>query len=273
MIGHKDTKRPIVLYIHIPKAGGTTFNSVLRLKYGRNKLHTVPVSARDDLRTLEEMPQKERDRLSCVRGHMVYGADQLFSVPCTYVTFLRDPVSRVLSLYEYVRRGWPDTVGRMSLEEYLVSNDISYVPNDQVRRIAGIRDYRSIDNAVLKSAINNLKSSFSAVGIVERFDESLLLIAKSLGWKVPPFYMRENVTGGGSRGGMTQASLIDMIEAQNQWDRKLYDRVAADFEGQVARMFSSNEILRFKKLNRFASHYFRRPVVTYRRVRKGLIGD
>jgi hypothetical protein len=41
-------------------------------------------------------------------------------------------------------------------------------------------------------ALFNLKNCFVSVGTSERFDESILLIARDLGWR-PPLYMRRNV--------------------------------------------------------------------------------
>ena len=44
----------------------------------------------------------------------------------------------------------------------------------------------------LDIAKQHLTDDFGVVGLTERYDETLLLLAKALGWKSPPYYMRRN---------------------------------------------------------------------------------
>src|SRR5690606_10316613 len=111
--------------------------------------------------------------------------------PCRYFTMLRDPVERVLSWYSYVREYTPHHLrqrvltggaggGEMSLAQCLREGISVELDNHMVRTLAGQRHvhvpFGCATREMLEEARANL-ATFSAVGISERFDESLALIA------------------------------------------------------------------------------------------------
>src|SRR5690606_35587137 len=74
-----------------------------------------------------------------IQGHTNFGIHQYLSQPCTYITFLRHPVSRVVSHYHYVQRQ-PDNylyerVKGLSLKDYITSGVTEVVWNWQVRQL------------------------------------------------------------------------------------------------------------------------------------------
>ena len=72
---------------------------------------------------------------------------------------------------------------------------------------------------LLEMAKEHLVKSFSVVGICERFEESLVLIAKTFGWEVP-FYENRKVSK--NRSPVDQNS-IEMIRKHNRLDLELYE--------------------------------------------------
>ena len=70
--------------------------------------------------------------------------------------------------------------------------------NLQCSLIAGIKNDGTCDERTLDQAKRNLADSFSAVGICERFEESLVLFAEIFGWQVP-FYENRKVSKNCSR--------------------------------------------------------------------------
>jgi hypothetical protein len=129
----------------------------------------------------------------------------------------------VLSLYYYVRRTPDnplyDAARNMSLEDF-VRSGTPQVLNHQTRLVAGRED--DFTGAALGAAKANLGAHFAAVGLVERFDESLLLFKKLLGWE-RIHYVRGNVTKGRPRGDEVPPAVVRLIEERNALDLELYD--------------------------------------------------
>jgi hypothetical protein len=106
---------------------------------------------------------------------------------------LRHPVRRVVSHYEYVQRTREhylhDKVvsGGLTLDDYVAGGVSTELNDGQVRQLCGIEGagtvpYGEVSEEMLETAKTNLQHRFVAVGITERFDESLLLFQKLLGW-------------------------------------------------------------------------------------------
>lgn len=108
---------------------------------------------------------------------------------------MRDPIDRALSDYYYAfnykhhRLRDEISSGRLSVEEFL-TNSLYCNGDEQAVMLAGILRSPKDD---IQMAIQNIYYSFAIVGVSERFDESVLLMAKALGWK-PPLFVMKNVT-------------------------------------------------------------------------------
>ena len=68
--------------------------------------------------------------------------------------------------------------------------------------------------------------------LVERFDETLLLLKQAYGWR-NVHYVRQNVTGGRPLQADLPPTTLDLIAEYNQLDLELYKYVATRFEQQV----------------------------------------
>src|SRR5262249_12348939 len=122
------------------------------------------------------------------------------------------------------------------------------------RLIAGEVDDPT-DAASLVRAQENL-AGFSAVGVMEQFDESMLLFKRRLGWKLP-FYVRENVT----RGLPIEVTreMRQVMLSRNQMDLELYQFGRRLFQDHVRRagpLFQA-EVTAFRTLNAAAGVYQR----------------
>ena len=142
--------------VHIPKTGGTTFMTVLASHFG------------DRLVKDYELPREEVNRLIggrtsyCVHGH--FWTDKYADVPdADYVTWLRDPIDRLISQYNFWHnyRFPHDPVWRRvhyDKLDFLSFAKLRYISNEQSRYIAG----KPIE-------------SFAFVGLMEMFNEGMEL--------------------------------------------------------------------------------------------------
>jgi hypothetical protein len=237
-----------VIFIHIPKAAGRTMHSIVAKQYPREAI--LAIEGRLGEAHLSS-PLRDTRRVRMVIGLVHYGFHQHLPKTSTYVTLLREPVSRVLSLYRYIASNrnhhLHEQVVSKGLIEFVSGDDVDELENGQTRQIAGITE-GSVDTSSLVRAKHNLES-FAAVGLVERFDESIILLKRRLGWKLP-FYARKNVTQTSTTRRASDAA-IDIIRARNALDIELYEFGRHIFEREVRRegpLFHA-EVSIFRTLN------------------------
>ncbi|MGH9880361.1 MAG: hypothetical protein ACRD6N_02905, partial [Pyrinomonadaceae bacterium] len=99
-------------------------------------------------------------------------------------------------------------------------------------------------------ARSHLESEITAFGLNERFDESLLLFKRRLGWK-HLFYSRRNVTKGRPRRRDVPDSTLEVIQKHNSLDLELYEFARQKFDETMRTLGPSfqDEVRRFQKLN------------------------
>lgn len=187
------------VFLHIPKASGTTIRTIISREYGAaGTVYYEPESEhfahRDDpesfLRTRLADPE-----VRLITGHLRYGIHEFLRKPCRYFSMVRDPIERALSEYFYAF-AYPTHRYR----EQIISGGMSFVDflGAETPPATGVIShflsgwFRG-QHSSAEVARFHLQNCLMTVGISERFDESLLLIARDLGWR-PPLYLLRNVT-------------------------------------------------------------------------------
>jgi len=216
--------REALIFLHIPKTAGTTLNRIIEWQYSPLAIFTMdPYRIRATAERLKRLPEGRRRRLRVVRGHLFYGIHEFLPQGATYITMLREPVARFLSSYYFIlRRPLHPLHRKLKRERLGVEDYLRLIPhrhNLQCRLIAGVKDTATGDERLLDIAKENLRKSFSVVGICERFEESLILIAETFGWEVP-FYENQKVSK--SRP-MIEPKLCELIREYNRLDDELYE--------------------------------------------------
>ena len=112
----------MIVFLHIPKTAGSTFQFILENTFGISACHTnhakTKLFEQDDL----AFARKIFPRPQSLSGHNLVDPLRLSVPDPFYITFLREPVARVLSHYQ-------DSVvlgqNRASFEESLRTNELS----------------------------------------------------------------------------------------------------------------------------------------------------
>lgn len=230
-------KNEICLFLHIPKAAGTTLQTILSHNFPPRKTWIIdPNRPCTTIRNFSKLSAEEKKQIVAFRGHMAFGTHQHVDGDFTYVTLLRHPVDRMISHYYYVKQCGPahylfEEVRRngYSLVDYVRSGISPELDNGQVRLLTDTENTVPIGGMTrehLEQAKQNLARHFGVVGTVDRFDEFLIMLRKR--FELPSIeYDRENVT-------KSRPLLKDLPETDrqaildvNQLDEELY-RFAQD---------------------------------------------
>lgn len=248
-----------LLFLHLPKSGGTTLRHVLERQFPPEKSLSAYPTPESHAATragrlvlppaLAELTPEQRSRFDLVSGHFSYGIHEAFARSCRYLTFVRRPVDRVVSLY-YHARAHADHVMHplihdegLSLAELLETgrNALEY-DDAQVRALAGYhleeefrRAVEADEEAVLKRAIRHLETHFDVVGVMDAYDTSLLLAAERYGWRDVCYEVR-NVTARPSRRPEDDPEVRRLIRSHNRLDERLYDYARRRLRREVRRL-------------------------------------
>lgn len=187
-------ERPIVVFNHIPKTAGTTLRFILTQNYHPDEM--LFVDNYDQLPAMREVlnDAERRRKLKLVYGHAAYAFAMEYKGPVQLVTFLRDPFERLVSHYHYSQRvvedanhiysslGIEEFARRTLTDDYEARQMVFPMTRDL---IPSTLDRRGM---LFRTAMDNMRNLVSFVGIVERFDESVVLLRRHLKWPRLPIY-------------------------------------------------------------------------------------
>ena len=173
------------------------------------------------------LPQKEKDKIKVLVGHFSFGLHEQLNGNFKYVTMLREPKARVISAYNYsrsiVNHDLHHLTNSQSLSSYLTNTKLGWLENGQTKFIAGVIDFNDpCTETVLIKAIENIEKYFLAVGVLERFDESIQNFANRLKWKKPQYEIK-NITQ--SIESTFSFEDLQIVENMNKFDQLLYEYV------------------------------------------------
>jgi hypothetical protein len=176
--------------------------------------------------------------IDVLSGHMAFGAHRHLPGRYTYVTFLRDPVDRVISDYFYVLRTPshvlydPVATERYTLADYVTSGITFFTNNLHARLLSGRGETVPVGactDALVDEAIAHLEAHPSVVGLTERFDESIVLMKHRLGWRLPLYRVKNKTQGRPRKSEVSEADRA-LIRAHNAQDLALYAYARTRFE-------------------------------------------
>lgn len=208
----------MLVSVHIPKCAGTSFRHVLRDIYGDSlwlNYGTIFVRSQAHANLIPR-------GTTCIHGHFFADAFDDVVADCELITWLRDPVERVVSNYHHFLRS-PDMRDDccralhergLSLVQFA---ELDWMRNEATRYLAG----KPLD-------------AFAFVGIAERFEESLDRLANRFAWGGKVVGRRDNTnpTRLADRYELTTAER-ERIAALNADDFGIYDQAVAALDAEL----------------------------------------
>jgi hypothetical protein len=218
---------PTVLFLHVPKTAGTAFRSALASAVAPgNRVWVYPPEDMVGALTpamLAELSDSDKRQLRLVMGHFHFGLHRSLPQRSHYVTMVREPVSRVASLYKHYRQTHPEIVTEMGLEEWVFSGRVLQTDNEMTRLISGRENvhFGECTPDLLAEAFDHIRHRFAAVLTIDDIEASAALTGRLLRRRLPPI-QRENVSLE-----ISPSELSDdarrRIEELNRYDLALYE--------------------------------------------------
>ncbi len=206
---------PLLAFLHINKTAGSTMKFVLRNTFCLRHCNLFPQKHPANDEDLEFARRVYPFPLRCVSGHGLVGPNERLTTPLLRFTILREPTERCLSHFLHRKRGAALHGRTLSFREFLEDPEMW---DRQTRMIAGAPD--------LGRAKQELASYFF-VGLTERFEESLLALARLLPVPLRREYVRRHVTPNRSDRGevLEDTDAARLLQDANELDQQLYDHV------------------------------------------------
>lgn len=233
---------PALIFLHIPKSGGTTMHQIIERQYPPDRIFTIDGRrVPQSIAEFKALPEAERAQLQVLKGHMAFGLHEWLPQPATYFTLLRHPVERAISHYYHILRTphhthYPAVAGgNMSLQAFVEAGVSRLVDNGQVRALAALEHvpFGQCSPDMLATATANIASHFAVVGFTERFDETLVMLKRRFGWRIEG-YTRRNVGQNRPDTVHVPAATRQLLAELNQFDLQLYEETLQHFETIVA---------------------------------------
>lgn len=230
-----DTTRKLVISVHIPKTGGTSlWVQIKEGKFGRFILDVDDRPMLDGVtysiaRFVSQLKTRVRrrellDSTGAVHGHFFVRKYAFLHPEALFLTFMREPVSRLLSHYYYfkhVASKNPDAVRKNPL--------ISLVAQDQMDLVEFAR-LRCMTHIYERFTRGLPLEDFALIGITERYAESVKLINHVLGTDIAFKHERRDDH---SRFASEYEHVLPEIQSANRDNDRIYRSALGLFEKRL----------------------------------------
>ncbi|HPK09415.1 MAG TPA: sulfotransferase family 2 domain-containing protein [Saprospiraceae bacterium] len=210
-----------LISIHIPKTAGTSFLKTLRDEYQylevvRMDLHHKNESLINMVPINDAFVSKQP---KVIHGHFkISELEALISLPKQYklITWLRNPVERVISNYYYLSKRLHEELDekkrRLNILAKMEKSLIEYASLEMNR------------NRMSKFLAGLQLEDFDFIGIVENYEDDLILLSELMGWQATKKF---TVNKTGSTKKQVPDELQSLIAELNRDDMQLYQQALA----------------------------------------------
>ncbi len=245
-------------FMHIFKTAGTTFGNIwyrcfpeasrLSIQLPIENISLLNLWNHQEIRNYYQgKTKKDLSLYQSTRGHFGPGLqlEEIIQRPVRYYYFLRDPVDRAVSVHSYNTRIETKTMpgsAALTLEQFIERKPV-LASNYQVRLLSGREtlnpgafestsaDDWPVTHEDLEAAKSFLRDKTAFCGLVNRFDESLIifryLVNAPLSWMT---YTSENVSPHRPDVKVLPLTVIRSIEEMNELDLELMQYAEKLFE-------------------------------------------
>ncbi len=236
-----------VFFLHVPKTAGTAVRHFLEASLQPHQIHRVEdteTEVRD--RTLGPLPPEVR----FASAHLPYWYRDAFCDPARLLIFMRHPVERTLSTYRFWR-GLPAPADKdrsasaellrkvqsVSLEEFATTQGVWWgAVSNYASWLIGHNlpwNLNAPADALTSRLARSRLASADMIGVCERMDESLTLIARELGTPLTRGLPAVNVSSHASLTERAPASVVRALIDANEDDMALWEIANQELDSRL----------------------------------------
>lgn len=239
-------------FLHIPKTAGTSLRTYLESHF-----HVDEVCPHLTIPEILPHPPSSLRRYRLFCGHHGMHLPRLIRDDPIIVTILREPIERCISHFRHIqseKQDWlHEQVRSMTFEEFVMSDhgviellnfQTRFLVEDNLRRdYFGHSDLRVSDLVALEAKYSDparldracdLLDRAAFVGIQERFDDALRLLAHTFGWSPVTTFPKYNAARVKFDPSSLTPAVLERLNELTRLDRALYDHARRIFESRFA---------------------------------------
>jgi hypothetical protein len=301
-------KEPLYIFLHIPKTAGLTFryhakknlnnDEILSLSFDRLGLdiydapHKVEVYTKKADKFFSSLSKEQKDKIKLVFGHPIpYGIHKHFDRPTRYFIFLRNPIARTPSVYNYLVMLLEKTGNFVRRKNYLektllVNRKLVDFPTwinkkyknketnkllTMTGRLKSLGYLKTFSYADIKSSLDK----FYFVGLTKNYSQESLFLYHLLGFN--KFFFDQNISRKYFQIDESDKKIIQVIKNKNKEDITLYNQ-AQKFNTEFKKNFPNFESIvqnkeKERKLKMPLTQILFAPRKTIIRIKSAILGD
>ena len=240
----KEVKK--LAFFHIPKTAGGTITNILNELVHPDEIYNF--RAKPSYSYYIDEFENYKLKKSLIIGHYSYKIVEEFPEEIEIFTVIREPIQRILSLYEYAKRTKNHYLYKIINDnnytiEDCINNKVSIeFDNNMVRLFAGIDHhfdeigdnsriikYGNVNKKLLDRALVNIQSKFIHIGFQDELDKTLDFITNFYQKEIPSFKSK-NINTNSHYESRYSIETIEFLKEQNSYDLILYDKLKSNEE-------------------------------------------
>lgn len=216
-----DWSKVKLISIHIPKTAGTSFFHSLKKQYGNQKVARIDIY--DNRIRINKIPVDSAyvyKNTTVIHGHFTIDSlNNYLSLPVNtpIITWLRDPVERVISNYYYLSKRLDEEL----MEEKKGLNILSKMRRSLLEYAQDERNCNRMSKFLKGIDIKD----FFFIGTVENYDEDIQELGRKLNWSTLEI-VTHNITGTSNKSVVDEQTKA-LIRSYNKKDQALYEQALA----------------------------------------------
>jgi hypothetical protein len=231
-------ERPILLFLHLPRTGGSTINRMLKYTFGHRAIfHADLLAAHGGEGGLAAaLAQGERmdQGAALITGHFGVAHPLVLHMPrpVAFAAVMRDPIERIVSLYDYIR-GTPAHPEHAALRTLTLHQALDAVPEFAVhcRDAQLLTLFNATGQAGIMAALRRYPYLLARMEALDVFANRLLgLFGRRLGGPLPRSNERPVLAGVAPAVYQPDyAAALARLAADNRAELAFYDRLPPIF--------------------------------------------